>query len=487
MEWVQYETVEERTFDEHSTDPFTWDNRGKKYRLAWELGSVEVAGFSNVAVWDAAYAVIVTSDALIVACARGDRVARLTFGKRFKPGWYDIQIRGRELRLKSTARAYSMALAELELLLEGKSRDESVTVRTEYPDRDPNARVECVYLWELQNGRTMLEIGDGKGGNDRPKLTVDLKVQLRKHAPLTVCDELRPGLYARAEIAGHPSQVLAVPKPPQTFTAALKISRAGHPEGEDRPVVAKADAGARARIDSLLGAIASDPDNDGHRAVLIDLLAELEDPAAPTFAAMSNGASVSAAKKKAALGPLASYILDYEVRAGLPITATLSRSATAWSQVLDEAVADYRLGLLVALRIGLGNHAINTLLITSPRALALRDVDLTHSKTIDAVIAAKRAQFTRVGGLDLLKPRLIAKLANPIFDRVTTFHAVVDDTYAELLIDALVEDPKRVFSRVARTLELEVKRGANALRKTMQRRRAELPLAAIVINGASVD
>ena len=486
MQWVRYEIGSpDRDDTESSLGPFRWDERGKKHRLAWPLGSIELGGFVTPVVWDDTHVVLVAAEALTIVSVHSDRFARLVFGKRFHPKWYDARVVGRDLRLSSDQQQFGMPLAELEQLLIGKSRDEEITVRTVYSGRRPDAKLDCVYLWKLQTGRTMLEVGDGKGGNSRPKLVIDLPFALAKHTRVVLSDELSPGLYARADIAGHPPQTLAVPARPLTFTATLKLGTADHPEGEDRPVVAKADAAARARIETLITAIVNEPEVDGHREVLVDLLQELEDPAAPTFAAVRAGETISAARKKAALGPLAAYFVDYESRAGLPSRATLSRSAKVHTDMLDEALADYRLGLITALRIGLGKHVVNTAFVTAPRATALRDIDITHTKTIDALVAAKRDQFTRIGHLELGKKRFMAKLADPIFDRATTFHAVIRYlSIVDSFMENIVANPKNVFTRVERTLELDLEYGhVDALRASVVAWLPRLPVHAIVVGG----
>ena len=208
-----------------------------------------------------------------------------------------------------------------------------------------------------------------------------------------LADRLAPEAWQRAEVPGQPPIALLDPNRVTTLAAKLRHTKAEHPEGAARPVVARAEAGARARIETLIAAIAAEPDDDGHREVLVDLLQELEDPGAPTFAALRAGSEVSAAKKKLALGPLAPFLVDVEYRRGLPYRAALSRSAPRDEASLAAAVADYRLGLLASFRIGLGNERVYTPLVAAARATALRDVDIPHPKTIAALVAVERTQL----------------------------------------------------------------------------------------------
>ena len=153
--------------------------------------------------------------------------------------------------------------------------------------------------------------------------------------------------------------------------------------------------------------------------------------------------------------------------------------------MLDEALADYRLGLITALRIGLGKHAVNTAFVTAPRATALRDIDITHSKTIDALIAAQRDQFNGIGHLELGKKRFTAKLADPIFDRATTFHAVIRYlNIVDSFMENIVANPKNVFTRVERTLELDLEYGhVDARRESVKAWLPRLPVHTIVVGG----
>jgi hypothetical protein len=355
-----------------------------------------------------------------------------------------------------------------------------------YPLRDRDARVACVFLWRVQNGRTMVEIGDGKKGVHEPKLLIDLPAwPLAKYTPLVLVDRLAPETWHLVESPGQPTAVALDPDRVITLDAKLRHTKAEHPEGAARPVVSRADASARARIDTLIAAIAAEPDDDGHREVLVDLLQELEDPGAPTFAALRAGTEVSAAKRKLALGPLAPFLVDVEYRRGLPYRAALSRSAPRDEASLAAALADYRLGLLTSLRIGLGNERVYTPLVAAVRATALRDVDLPHPRTIAALVAIERTQLVRLGHLDFAKPRTIGAIAVATFDRATTLHATVDgNADLERWSECVIANPKGVFSRVPRALELdEVDGHHDALRRLLAPWLERLPFTSIAIGG----
>jgi uncharacterized protein (TIGR02996 family) len=329
----------------------------------------------------------------------------------------------------------------------------------------------------------MVEIGDGKKGVNEPKLLIDLPPwPLEKYTPLVLADRLGPDMWQRVEVPGKEPRTVIDPERVTTLDATLRLPRAEHPEGAARPVVARADAGARARIDTLIAAIAAEPDDDGHREVLVDLLQELEDPAAATFAALRAGTHVSDAKKKLALGPLAPFLVDVEYRRGLPVRAVLSRSAPRDEGSLATAVADYRLGLLTALRIGVGNERVYTPLVAAARATALRDVDIPHPKTIAALVAVDRTQLVRLGHLDFMK-RTIGQLAVATFDRATTLHAAIDgNADLGMWAERVIANPKGLFTRVPRALELtEVDGHHDALRRLLGPYLARLPFTSVEI------
>ena len=485
MEWARYDVGRQpHELGDRSIEPFAWAPQGKRHRVAWASGAVVVGASSPPVVWENLFAVSLEEAGLTVVRADSNRVARLTF-KGFVPGWYPghNELEPKLLRVHGPHFTYVLPLVELEALLEGKSRDVALTIQTEWSRCRPDARLACVVLWKLSSTQTLVEVGDGRGGNHRPKLTIELAKVFAKHTPIVLVDELTPGVFQRAEIAGEVVELLPPPESVQTVTLKLKHTVADHPDGTDRPAITRAEPAARNRLAALLDAIRDEPDVVANREVLIDLLQELEDPAAQAFAALRAGNALAPAKKKAALGPLAPFILEYEALGGLPIAATLSRSARL-ADVTEDACADWRLGLLRTLRIGLANRRINTLVITAPAATQLRDVDVTHATTADALIAADRRELTRIGHIDLTKPRLLARLAHPTFDRVTTFHVAMEaNPYVRDIIEQIVmTDHKGVFSRVPRTLEIEVVGHKVELEDFVAR--LDLPCRVVIISAA---
>ncbi|HEY6035907.1 MAG TPA: hypothetical protein VIV58_16645, partial [Kofleriaceae bacterium] len=117
------------------------------------------------------------------------------------------------------------------------------------------------------------------------------------------------------------------------------------------------------------------------------------------------------------------------------------------------------------------------------RATALRDVDLPSANTIAALVAADRSQLVRLGHLDFMKPRTIGQLAVATFDRAVTLHAAVDgNADLELWSERVIANPKGVFTRVPRALELsEVDGHHDALRRLLGPWRARLPFTSVVI------
>ncbi|MEP6861918.1 MAG: hypothetical protein ABJE66_14925 [Deltaproteobacteria bacterium] len=469
--------------------PFTRDRVAKKERLAWEHGSVTYSMYADVAVWSDRFAAIADDQGLTIIDATSERIARLTLGRETKLHWRTFELAASDERLwiaGGDGRIWELQLAELEGLAAAKQGPTPVEVHYAYPLRDREARLACGFLWRVQNGRTMVEIGNGRGGVHEPKLLIDLPPwELEKYSPLVLFDRLAPDVWQRAELPGKPPVALLDPDRVTTLAAKLRHSKAEHPEGAARPVVARADPGARAKVERLIAAIATEPEDDGHREVLVDLLQELDDPGAATFAALRVGTDVSAAKRKLALGPLAPFLIDVVYRSGLPARAVLSRSAPRDEASIAAAVADYRLGLLTELRIGLGTESVYTALVAARRATALRDVDLPHIKTIAALVAVERTQLVRLGHLDLAKPRTISPLAVATFDRATTFHATVNDNAdLERWTERVTANPKGVYSRVGRALELdEVDGHHDALRRLLRPFLERLPFTSIKIGG----
>jgi len=477
-------TVPWRSHDAGPLGPFTRERVAKKERLAWDHGSVTYSMYSSVAVWSDRYAAFVDDQGVTVVDAESDRVARVTLGKGTKLHWRMFEIAATDERLwicGGDGRIWEIPLAQLEALATAKQGPYPIELRYAYPLRERAARIGCVYLWRVQSGRTMIEIGDGKKGVNEPKLLIDLPWQLAKYTPLVLADRLGPALWQRVEVPGHETRTVIDPDRVTTLAAKLRLTRAEHPEGAARPVVARADAGARAKIDTLIAAIAAEPDDDGHREVLVDLLQELEDPAAATFAALRAGTDVSAAKLKLALGPLAPFLVDVEYRRGLPIRATLSRSAPRDAASIAAAVGDYRLGLLTALRIGLGAERVYTPLVAAARAL--RDVDATYVKTIAALVAADRSQLVRLGHLEFAKARTISQLAVATFDRATTLHAALDgNADLELWAERTIATAKGLNKRAPRALELsEIDGHHAALQRLLGPWLARLPFTSVKI------
>jgi len=480
-------TLPWRSSEPTELGPFTRERVAKKDRLAWEHGSVTYSMYSSVAVWRDRYAAFADDQGITVVDATSERVARVTLGREVKLHWRTFEIAAADQRLwicGGDGRVWEIPLAELEGLWAAKQGPLPLEVRYRYPLREPEARIGCVFLWRVQSGRTMVEIGDGKKGVHEPKLLIDLPPwPLAKYTPLVLADRLGPDMWQRVEVPGHETRTVIDPDRVTTLDAKLRLSRAEHPEGAARPVVARADAAARTKIETLIAAIAAEPDDDGHREVLVDLLQELEDPAAATFASLRASGEVSAAKKKLALGPLAPFLVDVEYRRGLPWRATLSRSAPRDEASLAAAVADYRIGLISALRIGLGTERVYTPLVAAPRATALRDVDIPSAKTIAALVAVDRSQLVRLGHLDFMKPRTIGQLAVATFDRAVTLHAAVDgNADLEMWSERVIENPKGVFTRVPRALELtELDGQHDALRRRLAPWLARLPFTSVKI------
>src|SRR3569623_808537 len=195
-------TLPWRSSEPTELGPFTRERVAKKDRLAWEHGSVTYSMYSSVAVWSDSFAAFADDQGITVVDATRDRIARVT----------------------------------------------------------------CGFLWRAQNGRTMGESGDGKKGVHEPKLLIELPAWPRaKYTPLVLVDRLGPDMWQRVEVPGHETRTVIDPDRVTALDAKLRLTRAEHPEGAARPVVARADAAARTKIETQGAAIAAGPDDEGAR------------------------------------------------------------------------------------------------------------------------------------------------------------------------------------------------------------------------------
>src|SRR5262249_23086803 len=199
--------------------------------LAGPNGATSIDRYAHLAVWDERYAVVLDDRGFTVIDANDDRLVRLMLDADDAISWAfgDPVVHAGRVWIGARGRIVSIALAELEPLADHAGAA-TVALHPVYPLRRPDARLECVYLWKLQSGKHMVEIGNGRGGAKEPKLEIVLPdLSLAKYSPLTLCDELVPGRYARAEIPGHGTRTLATIATVTTLRGKITIAKAKDP------------------------------------------------------------------------------------------------------------------------------------------------------------------------------------------------------------------------------------------------------------------
>ncbi len=473
--------------------PFERTSLGTKSRLAWPKGATTMGPYAQIAGWKERFAIVLDDRGFSVIDAESDRIVRLVLPpKAIIWAVADPIVSVDRVWLGSSYGVISIPTATLETLTASAV---DITFVRHYPARKPEARLDCVFLWFLQNGKAMVEIGDGKGGANEPKLTIDMpNLSLQKYSPVTLVDELYPWHFAALEATGRERVSISNATNP-THPAKITVSRAKDPTEVPKPTAsalpqARASAGA---LERLVAAVVANPADDAQRAVLADLLLELGDPSAEAIAKLRAGKE-SPATVKDALGPLGLYLTKVDHVGGFPVAATITRDApslTEHAAELDAACADFRLGLIHSLHSQPGRRAspqIYARLIGAPVATSLRRVDVSHESAIAALIAANRDQLEYFEYVDFAEAEWMERLAAPMFDRVTTVHTVVGLAHLQPLMNRLTRDKSKFFKRARRKLVLDETRDRHAeLLRAFGEMWAKLPLAALSIGGVTIE
>jgi len=475
--------------------PFERSSLGKKSRLAWPNGATSIGQYAHLAGWGDRFAIVLDERGFSVIDAEGDRVVRLMMpedGLRWSFG--DPIASAGYVWIAVTGGVVAIDVASLEALAAGSV---DVRVSHHHPRRRPEARLACVFLWYLQNGQAMVEIGDGKGGAKEPKLTIELpKVAIAKYAPVVLVDELYPGHYATLEIVGGQRVAIAELARTDSYTAKVTDTRAKDPTGvaKPKPSAVPARRASSGELQRLIATVVANPGDDAPRAVLADLLLELGDPSAEAIAKLRADGKASPARVREALGPLGPYLTKVELVGGFPVAATVTRDAPDVEDhpaELDAACADFRLAMLHALHSQRGRRAptdVYARLIGAPIATALRRVDVSDKTAIEALIAANRDQLAYLEHVEFAKADWMEQLATPQFDTVATVHAVVGLAHLQPLVNRLLKDRSTFFERAPRRLVLDETVGREAeLLRALATPWPKLPIAALTVAGVTIE
>jgi uncharacterized protein (TIGR02996 family) len=479
-------------FEPAVPEPFERTSLGKKSRLAWPNGATTIGMYDHLTGWSDRYAIVPDDRGFTVIDAESDRVVRLVLPQeslRWKFG-DPIACAGHVWLLVDEG-VVAIPFAQLE---SPAVEAFEITLVRHFPMRRPQSRLACVFLWFLQNGNAMVEIGDGKGGVNEQKLTITMpKLGLAKYEPIALVDELRPFHYATLEARDERISI-ADTSPRVLYGARVTSTRAKDPAGVAKaPKSAVPSRRSTDEIDRLVAALAANPDDDAQRAVLADLLLEVGDPSAEAIAALRAGGKLSPAKLKTSLGALGPYLTKVEHAGGFPAEATVMRDAPDaedHAAELDAACADFRLSLIHTLHSQRGRRASSEIyarLVGAPKATSLRRVDVSDFSAIEALIAADRNKLEYLEHVDFAEAKWMEKLATQVFDRVTTLHTVVGLAHLQPLVNRVVRDKSKFFKRAPRALVLEETRDRNAeLLRALAPSWPQLPLTAVTVAGVTV-
>lgn len=471
--------------------PFERTALGKKSRLAWPNGATSIGEYAHLGGWGDRFAIVLDDRGLHVIDAESDRVARLMLPADTVAWEFADPIASNgHVWAAISGGIVAIPFASLEQMTAGALE---VTWKRHHPLRNPDAELACVFLWALQDGRTMVEIGNGKGGPNEPKLKLEMAaLDLEKYAPIKLVDELHPWHYAAVAVPGR-APVAVRDLSPLVHASKVTVTRAKDPTGVAKaPASALPARGASSdKLDRLLAEVVANPSDDAHRAVLADLLIELGDPSADAIAQLRASGKASPTRIKEALGPLGPYLTKVEFIGGLPVEATVTQNAPDEQDHAAELVAacaDFRLSLIRTLHSQPGRRASPGIYARlAAAAVSLRRVDVSKEEVIDALIAANRDQLEDLEHVELGKASWMDKLATRTFDRVTSIHTVVGLAHLQPLVNRLLQDKSKFFKRAPRRLVLDETRHRHAeLLQALAVVWPKLPLSALTVAGVTV-
>jgi hypothetical protein len=264
-------------------------------------------------------------------------------------------------------------------------------------------------------------------------------------AGVTLYDEIHPSMFRELEIAGH-RHVMFEPLPERVFEATLTVGPAIDPAGG--PISTGIVPSRQADLDRLFAQRADDLDDV---EILVDLLEDSGEPYAAQLHALVAGETTH---RREALGILASFLDELQYHRGLPWAGYLIPEPPLDPDIGDAAAADQRLGLIHTLHIGDGPFAVYAKLVSSPRAVGLRHVDVPNPRVLAALIEGKRTQLVQLSNVKFATRAVIDGIAGPTFDNVTHLHTVVELRSLKNQFEFLQRDPAGFFKKKPRHLIL---------------------------------
>jgi hypothetical protein len=482
--WFLEEPLRPATYDDYDYSgkeappgPFKRADFGDKDRLSWPCGACAISHSTQPMYWSERFAMWFVRDTVVVVDATRSVIMNLDFTGLAEHYYRSPLVHGGKLWFRQDPAAVWFELADFERLFDHAEGRLPVRVRELYPCHRP-ARELQVRIVELSS-EARVRTHNGKVSFVVPRvLGMDLAMDI------TVHDEIYANHYLEVTLPGRPRQPLREPPPHETTsTWTLTFAPAVDPAGE---IVRATEAPTRqAEIDRLFAALADEPDDDATRLVLIDSLEEAGEPYTPHLVALING---DESKRRDALGTLASYIDKIEYRNGLPHTGTLSKNAPLDDEIGNVVATDQRLGFFHTLRLDGDDHPnVYAKLVTSPRAVGLRHVDVPRAAILTALIAGNCRHLTRLSGVKFATREVIESLADPTFDSLRELQTETGAAAVAKLLEFVIRDELRFFARSPRHLILtERNRGGDSLVHHVLAAWDRLPLAKCTVAGITL-
>lgn len=382
-------------------DGFEEKTFGKAVRLVWFHGASAIVG--PIAYWKRC-AVMVAGGALTVVDA--DRPDVVEISVEHVAGARAIGTRDGELWLELAEGILVIPLADLEKLAREAPAETSITVETWYPHRNPSARVPAKVVWLLEH--------DALVNIQEPRVRqIRLDTQrfgLKEGMKIAFVDQLWPGAYTSVDVPGKPRQTVQSTQPPRVAAARTERIVPRDPAAGAWDSIPRTGASL-----ALVEQLAAHPSDDHAREVLLDALADAGEPCATTFALLRAGKHVSAEDRNAALGPLIYFLTNIKFRDGLPASGTLVNQPPDDPGSRSAFLADLRLAMLEAVRIGKGPEAFYRAIVSAPRLAGLRQADGINHHVLKDLRDHRPGQLTHLFKVPYTNRLAMSLVAAPAF------------------------------------------------------------------------
>ena len=440
---------------------------GEHDRLAWPSGACEPAtahrGFGED------LAVIADDDALFVIDAKREGMLRIAVdGLGLSP--IKVGARKREVCIGVHDGAIAIPFADLRNLPDTGSAQ--ITLDTIYRERESEKRVPARVVW-VMSSEALVNVQQDPVWQMRIPNTV---MTLSRQQDLELVDELWPKHFAYVEAEG---QRVMLNRPRDTMHATISWRRV---PAKDPAAGATDNITGIGSAEQLIAQIGERPDDLDAREILIDLLAEAGEACAETFALLGAGKSVSAPRRREALGPLGHFLRQLEFRAGLPWAAVLAKETPTVPDVIAAAIADVRFGMFETLRVAGGPHDVFEQLITTRRLPGLRRVDVVSIAMLRKLKKLRYTRLVQLWGVPITGSATFDLLADPTFAQVTELELQLERKQLHKRLDAIVA-AKSVLAGRHVAIAIPDYRGGEIAARLFG---ADLPCASLTIGRVTV-